>query len=123
MELPSYNCVLCHQNEEETLVHLLLQCPFSVQCWQILQLTIDFPDDPMQFLESLKTQLHVPFYMDVVIILSWCIWMARNDLIFRNILPSLQNCRSLFQKEFALVVIRAKRNMPEAMSQWIDNLL
>lgn len=105
MELPSYKCVLCNHNVEETLEHLFLQCPFSIQCWQILQLHIVSPQDPLQSLEILRIQLNVPFFMDIIIIMSWCIWMSRTDLIFRSILSSIHNCRSLFQKELALVVI------------------
>jgi hypothetical protein len=29
------------------------------------------------------------FFMDIIIIMSWCIWMARNDQIFRGTLPDL----------------------------------
>jgi hypothetical protein len=39
----------------------------------------------MQVLSSLKDQLCLSFFMDTIIIMSWCIWMARNDLIFRGI--------------------------------------
>jgi hypothetical protein len=33
-------------------------------------------------MHSFKTQLQVSFFMDIIILMSWCIWMVCNDLIF-----------------------------------------
>lgn len=112
MDLPSYNCVLCAADIEENMHHLFLQCPFAQQCWSLLHLHISDPTDLHSSLDSLNAQLHVPFFMDIVVLLSWSIWMARNDLIFRNVPPSLQNVKNTFQKEFTLVILRAKKNAP-----------
>lgn len=123
MELPNYNCVLCSANTEETVQHLFLQCPFAQHCRGFLHLYISDPDDPFSSLESLKLQLNIPFFTDVVIILCWVIWMARNDLIFRDIQPMATSSKSLFFKEFALVTLRAKRQLPDLMSSWIDTFM
>lgn len=32
MHLENYNCVLCHLNVEEEMVHLLFHCPFATAC-------------------------------------------------------------------------------------------
>jgi hypothetical protein len=59
---PSYSCVLCGLDVEETLQHLFLQCQFAKQCWQIIGVDIpsevDFPDVIM----FLKDALHSVFY-------------------------------------------------------------
>lgn len=123
MELPSYNCVLCTSSVEETTFHLFLECPFAQQCWLLLQLHVSDPMNLFASLEAFKYQLHIPFFMDVIILLSWCIWMERNVLIFRNIIPSVQNCKERFCKEFALVILRAKNHLPLLMSTWIDTTL
>jgi hypothetical protein len=34
--LPSYNCVLCQGNVEETVEHLFFECPFSEWCWRLM---------------------------------------------------------------------------------------
>jgi hypothetical protein len=49
-----------------------LNCPFSQSCWALLNLHIQ-SGDPFVALVALKDQLHVPFFMDIIIILSWCI--------------------------------------------------
>jgi hypothetical protein len=122
MELPSYSCVCCNLGLEETLVHLFLHCPFAQSCWAILGLTIG-DNDPYTTLEELQDQLAVPFFMEIIILLSWCIWMQRNDLIFKGIQPSQDNCRAHFCKEFALVILRAKESAKQAMSSWIENFV
>jgi hypothetical protein len=83
---------------EETLEHLFLDCPFAHLVVQ--------PGDPFHTLASFRNQLAVSFSMNIIITMSWCIWMEQNDLIFKGIHPSLGNL--CFKKEFALVILRAK---------------
>jgi hypothetical protein len=64
--------------------------------------------DPFAVISSFRDQLNVFFFMDVLIIMSWSIWMARNDFIFRGIQPNMQFVSDNFKREFALVTFRAK---------------
>ncbi|KAF8719934.1 hypothetical protein HU200_024700 [Digitaria exilis] len=52
--------------------------------------------------------------MDVIILMAWAIWMVRNEAIFRGVQPSLQGCKNHFQKEFALLLLRAKKGSSPA---------
>lgn len=61
MELPSYNCVLCMPNTEESMEHIFLQCPFAQQCWNLLHLHITDPNDLFSSLERMKIRLQLPF--------------------------------------------------------------
>jgi len=36
MHLDDYQCVLCQQSIEETVMHLLFYCPFSKDCWNLV---------------------------------------------------------------------------------------
>jgi hypothetical protein len=81
MALPSFECVLCSLQVEETLEHLFLECSFAQTAWGLLNLN---PLGPLfDTLESYKVQLGVNFFMDIIIMLSWCIWMERNDFILK----------------------------------------
>lgn len=80
------------------LLHLFLRCQFAKICWGVLHLHINQDMDPFAIIESLHQQLNIPFFMDVIIIMSWCIWMVRNDLIFRNVQPALDSYKALFKK-------------------------
>lgn len=90
-----------------------------LQCWSLIQLHIG-SGDLQQNRVDLKDQLRVPFFMDVIILMCWAIWMVRNDLIFRGIQPSLDGCKHHFEKEFALAMLRAKRDYLELMGLWVN---
>lgn len=44
MELQDYNCVLCNNRIEESLLHLMLLCPFSQACWAWLNCHVILQD-------------------------------------------------------------------------------
>jgi hypothetical protein len=70
--LPSYDCILCTFEHEETVEHLFSHYPFAHACWSIFNLQI-IQADPFQILTSMRAQLNVSFFMDIIIILSWTI--------------------------------------------------
>jgi hypothetical protein len=51
--LPSYDCVLCQLQLEETLEHLFLHCPFAISCWNLLHLHIAH-GDPFEILQAFR---------------------------------------------------------------------
>ena len=122
MLLPDYNCVCCLASVEETLMHLFIHCPFAQACWNSIGVIV-VQADPFVTLDQLKNQLGVPFFMEIIIVMSWCIWMQRNDLIFKGIQPIVAACRRHFKSEFALVILRAKVRYQTSMSLWLDNLV
>lgn len=109
MSLPSYECVLCQYGDEEILFHLLLSCSFAQKCWIHLGL---FPNLSKLYviLESFRTQLQVQLFMEIIIIMSWSIWMARNDRIFKEISPLVQVCLIHFKLVFTQVILGVKEN-------------
>jgi hypothetical protein len=123
MHLDDYNYVFCTLNIEEDLLHMLFHCPFAMACWYSLQVFIPNSEDISIILESLKDQLRVPFFMEIIIIMCWSISMMRNDIIFWNLAHSIQRCRIVFRNEFALVVLRAKAHLHPFIDQWLDNFV
>ena len=61
--------------------------------------------------------------MEVIILGCWGIWMTRNDLIFQQLIPSVQSCRFTFKKESALALHRAKNSVVDMMKEWTDSHL
>jgi hypothetical protein len=51
--LPSYDCVLCQLQLEETLEHLFLHCPFAISCWNLLHLHIAH-GDPFEISQAFR---------------------------------------------------------------------
>ena len=80
-------------------------------------------DDPFVTLEQFKLQLGVPFFMEIIVFMSWSIWMQQNDFIFKGIQPNLHNCLQHFKKEFALVILRAKVRFKAHMTSWLEALV
>ena len=107
MELPAYNCVCCPLMVDESLVHLFLHCPFAQSCWNGLGLIIGH-NNPFITLEQLKDQLNLPFFMEIIVVMSWRIWMQRNDQIFREIQPSLATCLLHLKKNLLQLFYRQK---------------
>ena len=118
MILQDYSCVLCPSTSDESLEHLFIHCNFERACWASIGLIVG-NDGPYITLEHFKQQLGVPFFMEIIILMSWCIWMQRNDLIFKGEQPSIDACYRHFKKEFALVILRAKTRHKEHMLEWL----
>lgn len=122
MLLQDYSCVLCISSDDESQDHLFLACPFALQCWAWINLQIDANLDAFQNLQNLKDQLHVPFFMEIIIIMCWVIWKARNDAIFRQLPPCFQRLKADFRAELQLLLLRAKRSYSPGFDPWIASL-
>ena len=123
MQLQDYNCVLCNEVLEETREHLFLQCPYAQECWMRLGFRSERHNNLIRALCTCKAIMSLPFAFDIIILWSWSIWMARNDLIFRNIQPSIQRCIYRFKEDFSLVIRRSKRTIAPQMKTWIESFL
>jgi len=110
-------------NTEEDLLHLLFRCPFAQACWSTLNVYLPNSDDILVVLESLKIQINQSFFMEIIITICWAIWMLRSDIIFKNISHSVQRCKSVFKKGFALVILRAKEAQHPSLDLWLDNFV
>lgn len=120
MHLPSFNCVLCSLGLEDTVDHLFLECPFAKNCWSLVGLTIVNTPDMFQRFESLKQQLNVKFFMEVIIILCWSIWTIRNDAIFRGLPIDCLRCLELFKFNFGQLLWRAKKKYFPLIESWLQ---
>jgi hypothetical protein len=120
MDLDSYTCNLCILQRIETRAHLFLRCNFAKACWNSLGITYISTRSVPQIFRQIKEKLAVPFAMEIIIIMTWSIWIIRNDWIFNLLDPSVQTCRRNFKNEFCLLLLRAKPSLLPAMSDWIE---
>jgi hypothetical protein len=91
MELDSLICDLCILHKRETGAHLFLRGNFSKARWKSLRVTVP------QIFRRIKSKLAVPFSMEIIIIMASSIWLTRNDWIFNNVDPSVEDCRRKFK--------------------------
>jgi len=61
--------------------------------------------------------------MEIIITMCCSIWMMRNDIIFRNMAHTIRRCKAVFQKEFALVILRTKARYHPSIDLWLDNFV
>lgn len=121
--LPSYNCILCAANAEETLEHLFLRCDLAIACWDLIGVVINDMNDSSQIFEDIRRQLGVPFFMEVMIIICWSIWTLRNDVIFRGIPASSPRGLEIFKFNFRQLLWRAKKKYFPTIVSWLEQLV
>lgn len=109
MQLQSFDFVLCLDSHEETVEHLFLHCQFAKACWNLVGVQVPSLMDPLQVLESFKSQLKVSFFMEIIVLMCWSIWSVRNNLIFRGEATSLDGCKRCFKEVFGLVILHTKK--------------
>jgi hypothetical protein len=77
MHIESYTCEMCLLQREETPRHLFLRCSFAKKYW--LQIGIFVPTwlRAERATRYNKRALGVPFAMEIIITMSWCIWKEK----------------------------------------------
>lgn len=117
MDLDCYSCELCLRQRPETVLHLFLRCSFAKACWNSIGVSVVTSRPLPQIIKQIKHKLQVPFFMDVIILMTWSIWLTRNDWMFNGIHPKRK-----FMTEFSLVLLRARVESVPAMSAWLSSL-
>lgn len=98
MILESHDCELCILHMEETSRHLFIKYNFANNCWRSICINILEHLNAKQLTRWIKRKLQVPFYMDIIIIMCLCIWISRNNWIFNQEDPTIQDTRRNFLK-------------------------
>lgn len=119
---PGINCEFCLAPQEEVVEHLFWHCPFAQQCWGLINLSTVQNEGTFRNIQAIRDQMQNQFFMVAVILMSWTIWRARNELIFNNNQVTIQECRTLFFKETQLVSLRVKASLSMNFDQLIQSL-
>jgi hypothetical protein len=120
MELDSYTCDLCLRRKVETMAHLFLRCNFAKACWSSVGVSVITTKPAFQIFKAIKDKLSVPFAMEIIILMAWSIWTTRNDWMFKNKDPQVQECKQKFLKEFSLLLHRVRPDKVSAMETWMN---
>ncbi|XP_062218298.1 uncharacterized protein LOC133918434 isoform X1 [Phragmites australis] len=77
---------------------------------------------PFQAPQHFKNLLVVPFFMKIIVLMSWSIWTVRNDWIFNDVGPTVTACRAKYILEFAMVIHRANLSYFPQIKEWLDSI-
>jgi hypothetical protein len=113
---------MCILQRLETSAHLFLRCNFAKACWASLGITVITTRPILQIINHIKRDLRVPFFMEIIILMSWSVWKSRNDWIFNNIDPSVEDCQLRFISDFKLLLQRAKHSSLLPMENWLNSV-
>lgn len=100
-------CPLCDQ-EQETLQHLLLGCVVAreVWAWALTRWNrLEWMPGAGSQIVHWWTSLHCPSAVrrdlwKAVILVFWCIWRHRNDVVFNGTTPAVETIRHRIREEF-----------------------
>lgn len=123
MQLSDYSCVLCPNGVEETCFHLFFECPFSLNCWNLININWNFNLQPLDMLIQARTSFGSPIFREIFITACWIIWKERNGIIFDNKATSPRVWKIHLKEELGLVCIKAKKRIAEPLKIWCENRL
>jgi hypothetical protein len=121
MNLDSYVCPLCNMGCEETCFHLFFECPFSLQCWNFLNIHWNLGIPALDMLVEARQNFGSIIFRELIITAAWCIWLLRNRVVFDNIQFNFQSWKSLFGVELGSVCIKAKPSRSLLLNAWRDS--
>jgi hypothetical protein len=111
--------MMCDNPPEETLEHMLFQCPFSLSCWQSLGVHFDPTGDRLHIAESWKNTWHKPFFMEIFLLASWNIWKTRNSLLFDGITPTFLAWKMKLRNDLQLLLHRIRSDRHDVIKELI----
>ncbi|XP_037427324.1 uncharacterized protein LOC119292673 [Triticum dicoccoides] len=117
-----YNCLLCDQQIEETVEHMIFQCPFSQRCWSILGITWQQTGSRLRWISMAAHDWSSPMFMDVFLQAAWSIWKERNNKHFRSIPPAILSWLQRFKHDFALLQHRTREDVRDFILSFVISL-
>jgi hypothetical protein len=73
-------------------------------------------------MKRMRQQMARPGKMEVVIIMSWCIWRCKNNWVFQDIPPTTGNYKNMFEEEMKLMRYRLKPAMADCIRLWLHQM-
>jgi hypothetical protein len=99
---------------------LFLSCLFAKNCWASINVQIPSWLRAIRATTYMKRHIGLPFVIEIIITMCWCIWKERNAWLFSD--PSVEHCKNAFMSEFALLMHRATPIRAQHMSQWLVSI-
>ena len=116
------DCLLCGQNVEEAVEHLLFHCTFSATCWNKLNILWPLQGDRLDLMTHFKTLNPRKMAMKVFLVAAWSLWKERNSNYFRKINPSIPSWEARFRRDFANIAYRMPNNKKKLVADILSSI-
>jgi hypothetical protein len=117
-----YNCLMCANPLEETIDHMIFQCPFSMACCQEIPMTWDANGDRLSIISKGEMSWNKSLFMEIFMIASWNIWKERNKLLFEGVAPTISSWKTRVKPDLLLLVHRKKSDLHPIITHIIADL-
>jgi hypothetical protein len=114
------SCVLCANINLETRDHLFFSSSFAASCWSSIHIQWDCSLPISQRFLRAKNSFAGPCFLEIAACAAWNIWKERNDLIFKQQVPSLARWKVRFQSDLLLHQFRVKSPLVQPLLDWIS---
>lgn len=121
MQLQSYNCVLCSEGVEKTLIHLFGDCPFALNCRRHLLPAKNRGTSSYDAICLMIQLIPVAIALDVILMSCWSIWSIRNGKIFRQAPVHFNGWNFYLREGWSMAVIRGKPTKALNISLGLNN--
>lgn len=123
MHLSSYFCAICNINAEESIMHLLFECPFSQSCWwNLIGVSWNLVLPPLDMIIEARMKFGAAIFREVVISAGWCIWISRIGVLFDNKPCNITSWKIHFKEEIGLICIKAKPSRAGSLKLSLENI-
>jgi hypothetical protein len=120
MVLDSYTCDNCILQAEETAILLFFRCSFARRCWSLIGISPSHSTDLFNTVLRIIRLWQIPWKLEIIIFLTWCIWKSRNNWVFNEIPSTVEGCRDMFETEMNLLCHRVKPVIGDKIKTWIQ---
>jgi hypothetical protein len=120
--IQSYTCATLNCSHEETLHYLFVTCPFASACWDFICPNRSKGMSILETFSDLKENLHVSFFMEIIILAAWSIWIVRNNKIFNNENPMIASWKAIFKQELRWAQYRMKEKHLDHFKDWLVHI-
>jgi hypothetical protein len=76
----------------------------------------------LESISNIKTNLNLPFSMDIIVLAAWSIWILRNEKIFNNIQLSFRTWKVIYFQELRWLGHRIKKKHEENFKDWLQSI-
>jgi hypothetical protein len=122
MHPQSYNCATLGCQQEEIVLHLFWECPFAVRCWDYICPHRTQGLNVVESISIIKTNLNLPFNMEIIVLAAWSIWILRNEKIFNNIQSFFRTWKVINFQELRWLGYRIKKKHEETFKDWLQSI-